>query len=235
MIPSASFRLPVAVVLAVTFVVITPHAWSAGSSLHDFSGIWRLDDQHSDAPADIAGRLRTEKRHEQAPDSGTTGAATTASPSSARFGGHGGGRGMGGGGMGGGHGHGGGNRNHDNSADADTGTAPQDDPPPLLADDSVLNVAQDAKTIRVVFEDRDQLDDRLDGVAHSTLSGGAMVRSRLIANALQISMQFADDVQLRQEWVLSPDGHHLTVSESWTTPAVKQPIVFTRSYDRLDI
>ncbi|MEP6899501.1 MAG: hypothetical protein ABI870_13315 [Rhodanobacter sp.] len=230
MISSASFRLAGAAVLAVVFVSMVSRAWCAGTSPLDFSGIWRLDDQHSDAPADIAARLRMERRHEQAPDSGTPGATTTASPSSARSGGHGGGRSMGGG-----HGHGGGNRNHDKSADADTGTAPQDDPPPLLADDSVLNVAQDAKTIRVVFDDRDQLDDRLDGVAHPSLNGGAMVRSRLIANDLQISMQFADDVRLRQEWILSPDGHHLTVSESWTTPAVKLPIVFTRSYDRLDI
>jgi hypothetical protein len=48
-------------------------------------------------------------------------------------------------------------------------------------------------------------------------------------------MRFEGDVRLRQNWIQSPDGHHLTVIETWTTPAVQQPIVFKRSYDRLDI
>jgi hypothetical protein len=146
-----------------------------------------------------------------------------------------GGGGMGGGGMGGGgHGHGGG-RGQNKAAAADNGTAPPDDPPPLLANDSMMNVQQDAKGIRVVLGDKDQLDSRLDGNTRQSLGGNAMVQTRRTASGLQFIMQFAGDVRLQQDWVQSPDGHHLTVIETWTTPAVQQPIVFKRSYDRLDI
>jgi hypothetical protein len=144
-----------------------------------------------------------------------------------------GGGGMGGGGMGGGHGRGGGSSGKGSSSDS---SAPAPDvPPPLLDNDSVLNVQQDAKTIRVVFGDKDQLDGRLDGVTSQSLSGNASVQSHLASDGLDISMQFDGEVRLRQDWIVSPDGHHLTVTETWTTPAVKQPIVFKRSYDRLDI
>ena len=141
---------------------------------------------------------------------------------------------MGGGGMGGGHGHGGG-RGQNKTATTDNGTPPPDDPPPLLANDSMMNVQQDAKGIRVVLGDKDQLDSRLDGFARQSLNGGAMVQSQLTATGMQITMRFDGDVRLQQDWVQSPDGHHLTVIETWTTPAVQQPIVFKRSYDRLDI
>jgi hypothetical protein len=199
----------------------------------DFSGIWRLDDQHSDSPFDIAARLRAEKKLEQpTPEAINTGTGTPASQASTRHGGHGGG---GRGGMGGGgHGHGGG-RDHDKTADTDTSAPAAEVPPPLLADDSMLNVQQDAKTIRVVFGDKDQLDGRLDGVVSQSLGGNAMVQSHLTAGSLGLSMQFDGEVRLQQTWAVSPDGHHLVVTESWTTPAVKQPIVFKRSYDRLDI
>ncbi|GAB2547634.1 hypothetical protein GCM10027065_18960 [Rhodanobacter koreensis] len=145
---------------------------------------------------------------------------------------------MGGGGMGGGmggHGGHGGGRGQSKASTADHGAPPPDTPPPLLADDSLLNVQQDAKGIRVVLGDTDQLDSRLDGFARQSLNGSAMVQSHLTATGLQITMQFDGDVRLRQDWVQSPDGHHLTVTETWTTPAVQQPIVFRRSYDRLDI
>ncbi len=135
---------------------------------------------------------------------------------------------------GGGHGHGGG-RGQNKPSTTDSGKTPPDAPPPLLDNDSLLNVQQDAKGIRVVLDDKDQLDSRLDGNTRQSLSGNAMVQTHLTAQGLQITMQFDGDVRLQQNWVQSPDGHHLTVTETWTTPAVQQPIVFKRSYDRLDI
>ena len=136
---------------------------------------------------------------------------------------------------GGGHGHGGGGRGHNKAAPTDSGTPPPDVPPPLLDNDSLLNVQQDARGIRVVLDDKDQLNSQLDGNTRQSLSGNAMVQTRLTAQGLQITMQFDGEVRLQQNWVQSPDGHHLTVTETWTTPAVQQPIVFKRSYDRLDI
>ena len=117
----------------------------------------------------------------------------------------------------------------------DNGTAPPDTPPPLLANDSLLNVRQDGSSIHVVLGGQEQLDSRLDGNSRQSLNGSAMVHSRLTAAGLQLIMQFDGDVRLRQDWVQSADGHHLTVTETWTTPTVRQPIVFKRSYDRLDI
>jgi hypothetical protein len=223
--------------------------WSAAcmaAAMPNFTGIWRLDDQHSDSTPDIAARLRAERKLEQAAPQNTTAPASASSsstPASGRHGGHGGGRGMGGGGMGGGGmgggmhggGHGRGGGNHNKTSDSDNSPPPPDVPPPLLDDDSVLNVQQDAKTIHVVFGDKDQLDGRLDGVTSQSLSGNASVQSHLDADGLDFTMQFDGEVRLRESWVVSPDGHHLIVTESWTTPAVQQPIVFKRSYDRLDI
>jgi hypothetical protein len=140
---------------------------------------------------------------------------------------------MGAGGMGGGHGRGGGKNSK--SSDSDNSAPAPDVPPPLLDNDLVLNVQQDSKTIRVVFGDKDQLDGRLDGVTRQSLSGNASVQTHLAVNGMEVVMQFDGEVRLRQVWMLSPDGHHLTVTESWTTPQVQQPIVFKRSYDRLDI
>ncbi|HEY0197801.1 MAG TPA: hypothetical protein VGC19_04560 [Rhodanobacter sp.] len=222
--------LPVMLLVATSSCTV---AHAAGTTTPDFSGIWRLDDQHSDSPFDIAARLRAEKKLEQ-PTPPATNTGSTGSPASQastnRHSGHGGG----GRSMGGGRGHDGG-RAHDKSSDADASVPATEIPPPLLADDSMLNVQQDAKTIRVVFDDKDQLDGRLDGVVSQSLSGNAMVQSHLTAAGLDVSMQFDGEVRLQQTWTASPDGHHLTVTESWTTPAVKQPIVFKRSYDRLDI
>jgi hypothetical protein len=232
MTSSKSLCLPVLLLVAATS---WPMARASGTTPADFSGVWRLDDQHSDSPSDIAARLRAEKKLEQ-PAAHTDATATPGSPAPTRQHGSrgGGGHGMGGGGMGGGHGHGG-SRNHDKTEDADSSAPAADVPPPLLADDSILNVQQDAKTIRVVIGDKDQFDGRLDGVVSQSLNGNAMVQSQLTADGLELSMQFDGEVRLQQNWTLSPDGHHLTVVESWTTPAVKQPVVFRRSYDRLDI
>jgi hypothetical protein len=225
-----SLCLPLALVLAVSSLAITDLAHAASSSAPDFSGIWRLNDQQSDSPADIAARLRAERNREE-PVQQPASASSTGTPSASKTsGGHGGGHGMGGGG----HGHRGG-RGQDKTATTDSGKAPPDEPPPLLANDSLMNVQQNAKGIRVVLDDKDQLDSQLDGNTRQSLSGNAMVQTQITAEGMQISMQFTGDVRLQQTWVKSPDGHHLTVTETWSTPAVQQPIVFKRSYDRLDI
>ena len=204
----------------------------------DFSGIWRLDDQHSDSAAEIAARLRIEKKLEQPPELQPASAASTAAPAAGQASNQharhaGGGHGMGGG-MGGGHGHGSGRgKNKPRTGDGDTAIV--DEPPPLLNEDALLNVQQDVKAVRVVLSDTDRLDGRLDGIARQSLNGSAIVQTQLTADGLLISMQFDAGTRLEQSWVRSADGHHLTVTERWTTPAVKQPIVFRRSYQRLDI
>lgn len=218
--------LPLVLLLAMSSLAVR----ATSPSTPDFSGIWRLNEQQSDSPSDIAARLHAEKKREQ-PVQQPAGAAGTSTPASHTPGGHGGGRGMGGGG----HGHGGSGRSHDKAAATDNGATAPDDPPPLLANDSLMNVQQDAKDIRVAFDEKDQLDGWLDGTTHQSLSGNALVQTHLTAEGLQISMQFEGGVRLRQDWVQSSDSHHLTVTETWTTPAVQQPIVFKRSYDRLDI
>jgi hypothetical protein len=227
-----SLCLPLALALAVSSLAVADLTHAASPSAPDFSGIWRLNEQQSDSPSDIAARLRAERSREE-PVQQPASASSTGTPSTSKASsGHGAGHGMGGGG--GGHGHGGG-RGQDKASTTDSGKAPPDDPPPLLADDSLMNVQQDAKGIRVVLDDKDQLDSQLDGNTRQSLSGNAVVQTHLTPQGLQISMQFTGDVRLLQTWVQSPDGHHLTVTETWTTPAVQQPIVFKRSYDRLDI
>lgn len=237
MIRTKSPDLSRMLLLAVSSLTVAGAAHAASSALPDYNGIWRLDEQHSDSPSDIDARLRLERKREepvQQPASGSSTGTPVTSQSSSQHGSHGGGHGMGGGGMGG-HGEHGGGRGQSKPSTSDNGTAPPDTPPPLLADDSMLNVQQDAKGIRVVLGDKDQLDSRLDGLARQSLNGSAMVQGHLTTAGLQITMQFDGDVRLRQDWAQSPDGHHLTVTETWTTPAVQQPIVFKRSYDRLDI
>jgi len=202
--------------------------------LPDFNGIWRLDQLHSDDASIITQRLRAERRNEQPvvqPAAATSAGAPAASQASNSHGGHGGG--MGGGGMGGGHGGGHGNKASTSSNnDSDTADNPS---PPLLGIDSLLNVQQDAKSVQVALSNSDRLEARLDGSARQSLNGNAMVQSQLTPDGLQISMQFDDGTRLEQNWVRSPDGHHLTVTELWTAPGIKQPITFTRNYDHLDI
>jgi len=209
-------------------------ATAATPTLPDFSGIWRLNDQQSDSPDDIAARLRTERKREEAaaqlPASASTSSTPAASSASNSHGGHGGSHGMG---SGGGHGHGG-NRNQ--SKTSSDGTSPiVDTPPPLLANDSILNVQQDTKHLQVALSDSDKLTARLDGIAQQSLNGSAVVQTRTYTAGLSISMQFDGGTHLDEFWVRSADGHHLTVTEQWTTPTARQPIVFKRSYDRLDI
>lgn len=206
----------------------------------DFTGIWRLDDAQSDNAASIELRLRAERTAEQAPVVQPASASSTAGSGSGQSqhsrGGHGGGRGgMGGGGTGGGHGgHGGGDRGN-KSASSDTGTAPNDPPPPLLDKDSMLNVQQDAKSLQVSLDNTDRLDARFDGIARQSLNGNAVVQTRLTPEGMQISMQFDGGTRLQQDWAKSADGHQLVVTERWSVPSVQQPIVFRRSYVRLDL
>jgi hypothetical protein len=233
--------LPCALVVAGLFVS-GGLASAANGPLPDFSGVWRLDQMHSDDVSVIAARLRAEKQHEQPvvqPAAATSTGAPATSAASSQHGGHGGGGmgagGMGGGGMGGGHGGGHGHKSTPSSDSDSGGTATNDSPPPLLNIDSLLNVQQDANSVRVALANSDRLDARLDGVTRQSLNGSAMVQSQLTAEGLQISMQFDGGIRLEQSWVRSPDGHQLTVTEQWTTPSVKQPITFTRNYVRLDI
>jgi hypothetical protein len=225
--------LPYALVIVGLFVT-GGLASAADSPLPDFNGIWRLDQLHSDDASVITQRLRAERKNEQPvlqPASATSTGAPASSQGSNSHGGHGGG--MGGGGMGGGHGGGHGNK-ASTSSNNDSGTA-NDPSPPLLGNDALLNVQQDAKNVQVALSNSDRLDARLDGTTRQSLNGSAMVQSQLTPDGLQILMQFDDGTRLEQSWVRSPDGHHLTVTELWTTPGIKQPITFTRNYDRLDI
>jgi len=215
-------------------------ALQAATPAADFTGIWRLDDAQSDNAAAIEQRLRAERTAEQAPVVQPASASSTAGSGSGQSqhsrGGHGGGRGgMGGGGMGGGHGGHGGGDHGNKSASSDAGTAPNDPPPPLLDKDSLLNVQQDAKSLQVSLGNTDRLDARFDGVARQSLNGNAVVQTRLTPEGMQISMQFDGGTRLQQDWTKSADGHHLLVTERWSISSVQQPIVFKRSYDRLDL
>jgi hypothetical protein len=204
----------------------------------DFTGIWQLNDKMSDSAADITRRLHAEKRREEAPSSRPASASTSSAPASSNnsFSGHGGGHGMGGGMGGGGMGgrHGGGSHDSQDSS-SDKSTPKKDPTPPLLANDSLLNVQQTDKGMQVDYNNTDRLDTKFDGVTRQSLSGSAQVQTQLTPDGMQVSMQFDDGTHLDQTWVRSPDGHHLTVTETWTTTDVTAPIVFKRSYDRLDL
>lgn len=203
----------------------------------DFNGIWQLNDKESDSPADVTQRLHAEKKREQAPSSRPADgmASTGGAPSSPRSGM--GGRGMGGG-MGGGH-MGGAHRGHQGSQDSSSTTSsstPAKDPtPPLLTSDSFLNVQQNVQGLRVDFNNTDRLDTRFDGIERQALNSNARVRTRLLPTGLAVSMAFDDGTQLDQLWVRSPDGRHLTITETWKPDDLKEPIVFKRTYDRLDL
>jgi hypothetical protein len=220
-------------------VFCTTHAAAQVSTVpQDFNGIWQLNDKQSDSAADITQRLHAEKKREEAPSSrsASANAGANGTPSSPRSNGF-GGRGMGGGGMGGGH-MGGGHRSHQGSQDASSSSssAPSKDPtPPLLAHDSFLNVQQNAQGLRVDFNNTDRLDTRFDGVERQSFNSNARVQTRPTSSGLAISMTFDDGTQLDQSWVRSPDGHHLTVTETWKPEDLKEPVTFKRSYDRLDL
>lgn len=223
------------VLLTGSSIALSGISAAASPTLPDFSGVWRLNDQQSDNADQITASLRAERKREEAsaqlPASASTSSTPAASSAPSPHGGHGGGHG---GGMGGGHGRGG---NHNQSKDSSSdGVSPiVDTPPPLLGSDSILNVQQDAKHLQVALSDSDQLNARLDGVAQQSLNGSAVVQTRNYTDGLSISMQFDGGTHLDEFWVRSADGHHLTVTEQWITPTARQPIIFKRRYDRLDI
>ncbi|GLQ46552.1 hypothetical protein GCM10007862_16030 [Dyella lipolytica] len=201
----------------------------------DFSGIWQLNDRASDSAAVITQRLHAERRREQAPSSQPANAGSSATPASSSngFGGR-GGHGMGGGG----HGMGGGQHgNHDyqDSSRSSSNATPKDPTPPLFADDALLNVQQSRQGMRVDFNNNDRLDTQFDNIARQSLNSTARVQTQLTQDGMHVSMDFGNGTRLEQAWVRSADGHHLTVTETWTTAELKEPIVFTRSYDRLDM
>lgn len=229
------FRIRFSRLLLAAGLCFAARAWSQASTPGlDFSGIWQLDAKTSDSAAVITQRLHAEQRREQAPSSRPAGASSSgaaASPSHTGF------DGRGGRGMGGGHGMGGGRRGHQDTQDASSGgnSAPPRDPtPPLFASDAFLNVQQSPSVLRVDFNNTDRLDVHFDGIERASLNGNARVQTRFIPAGLQISLAFGDGTTLDEIWARSPDGHHLTVTETWATNTVKEPIVFTRRYDRLD-
>ena len=133
---------------------------------------------------------------------------------------------------------GGGRHGHHDSQNTDNGdkSAPPKDPtPPLLADDSFLNVQQSSQGLRVDYNNTDRLDTRFDGMQRQSLNSNARVQTQLTPNGMTISMTFDDGTQLDQSWVRSADGHHLTVTETWKPNDLQQPVTFKRSYDRLDL
>ena len=246
MLTAKRFALSASTILTISALGNLATTRAASLPLPDFSGIWRLDDRHSDNATDIIARLQAERKREQPPQVQPATASSSGAPavnlgSHGGHGGGGGGHGMGGGGgggggMGGGGGrHGGGRGQNQSSSNGSSDAAPVDAPPPLLSNDSILNVQQDAKNLQVSLGNTDRLDARLDGSTRQTLNGSAVAQTRVTPDGLQISMQFDGGIRLEQSWVKSPDGHHLIVTEQWTNPTVKQPIEFKRSYDRLDI
>ena len=235
-----SLPRPSCLLFAAGLLPITCALAQASTQGPDFSGIWQLDDKQSDGAAVITQRLHAEKKHEQAPSSRPPSASSGgASPAASNggFGGHSGGHGMGGG-MGGGRMGGGGRHDHhdsQNTDNSDKSAPPKDPTPPLLADDSFLNVQQSSQGLRVDYNNTDRLDTRFDGMQRQSLNSNARVQTQLTPNGMTISMTFDDGTQLDQSWVRSADGHHLTVTETWKPNDLQQPVTFKRSYDRLDL
>lgn len=229
-----SLPRPSCLLLAAGLCAIAQASAQTSTQGADFSGIWQLNDKQSDSAAVITQRLHAEKKHEQAPSSRSASATSSGAPAAASNGGFGG---RGGYGLGGRHMGGGRHGNHDSQASPSSSkSAPAKDPtPPLLADDSFLNVQQNSQGLRVDYNNTDRLDTRFDGKEHQSLNSNARVRTQLMPGGMELSMAFDDGTRLKETWVRSGDGHHLTVSETWWTNDLQEPIVFKRSYDRLDL
>lgn len=239
-----SFRASRAPLLGAALTLVAAAALAAQNT--DFSGAWRLDDRRSDSADGLTQAMRVEARKELAARQQPAAPASSSSSATPANSGHGGGRhgggmgggGMGGGGMGGG-GHGGGHVGHrgDNAAGkpADSGdkdpiasaTYPM---PPMLQNDSVLVVQQDAKSFQVHLSNGDQLAGKLDGVARQSLNGNAMVRGQLMGGQLVVNIRYADGTQLDQTWAMSADGQQMVVSGAWKVPTLEQPVGFRRVY-----
>jgi len=210
-------------------------AATAHAATPDFSGAWRLDDQHSDNAATLTTLLRTEARREQ--PAGQLPANLAGTPSGntgsdiGRYGGAAGGHHMGG--MGGGsHGrhHGGASASQKPGSGQDTQAQTQFALPSLLEQDSVLLVQEQAHSVEVQLDNGERLDVRLDGHAHQSLDGDAMVEGEAGPNAVHITIRYAEGGELQQDWVRSADGQHLTVNCTWKPPSMQKPVHFQRSY-----
>ncbi|MEW9623061.1 hypothetical protein [Rhodanobacter geophilus] len=204
----------------------------------DFSGLWRIDDQASDNLAQVTASLRMELRREQSPTVAPAGSSSSGTtPQSGNRGGrHGGGMGgghMGGGGMGGGHGRGG-RRAGASSGDASSGSDDLLHPPPMLDNDAVLVVQQDAQALQARLENGEQLAVRLDGNHQQTLNGSAVARREAGGGDLQFSLQFDDGSRIDETWSRSADGRTLQVTERWQPGFLQRPVVFRRVYQRVD-
>jgi hypothetical protein len=194
----------------------------------DFSGIWQLNDAQSDSTADINKRYHAEKKHEEAPSSHPSNNNGSGPTTLGDL--------LGGGSGGGGHHGGGGDSNHDyqESFSFDKKKGSDEPTPPLFADDALLNVQQRTADMQVDFNNTDRLDTKFDGVTRPSLNGTAQIQTRLSSDGMHLTMEFSDGTRLEQDWAKSADGHHLTLTETWTPVDLKEPIVFKRVYDRLD-
>lgn len=213
----------------------------AQAATPDFSGAWRLDDQHSANAATLTTLLRTEARREQPaarlPADRTTASSGTSAHADLYGGGmgghHTGGGGIGHGGMGGeSHGR---HRGGDSASQKpDSGQAAQAQTrfalPPLLQRDSVLLVQERAQSVEVQLDNGERLDVRLDGHARQSLDGDAMVEGQAEPNAVHITIRYAGGGELQQDWVRSADGQHLTLDCTWKPPSMQKPVHFQRSY-----
>lgn len=245
--PSSPFRgLPLRRAVLLLACGCAFAAFPAHAVTPDFSGAWRLDDQHSDNAATLTTLLRIEARREQpaaqlpANRSAASSAGTGPGAGTSRYGGGMGGHHMGGGGMGGmghggmgggGHGH---HRGDDASQKPDSGQGTQTQAqfalPPLLQRDSVLLVQEQAQSVEVQLDNGERLDVRLDGHARQSLDGDAMVEGQAGPNAVHITIRYAEGGELRQDWTRSADGRHLTVDCTWKPPLMQRPVHFQRSY-----
>lgn len=208
-------------------------------ALPDFNGLWRLSDQGSDSPARVTAMLRTEIRREQSPavapaaasSSGNAPQSDNGKGRGGRHGGMGGGH-MGGGGMGGGRGRGG--RHAGTSSGGSAGDEDMLKLPPMLDNDSVLVVQQDASALQTRLENGEQLDVRLGGNHQQTLNGSAVARRQPAGPDLRFSLEFGDGSRIEETWSRSADGRTLQVVEQWQPGFLQRPVMFRRIYQRID-
>lgn len=226
------FALRYALVLAVALVTLpAPVAQSAESRPPDFSGIWQLDDQHSDTPDQLEAALRREARKEQSPsaDTGTPVPANNAGSERGRPDGM--VRGTHGGGMGGGR-HGG-HRGKGADRKASSSHAPTHyATPSWLDDDGVLIVQQDKHGLQIRLDSGTQLALHFGAPPQQMLNGSALVRCQRLANGVRVEMTFADGSVLTQDWLRDTDG--LTLRQAWRLPELERPVTFARRYRKLD-
>jgi hypothetical protein len=202
------------------------YASAATPAMPDFSGIWQLNDRQSDSAGDINKLYHAEKKREEAPSSHPSNNSGSSPSTLGDLLGSGSGRG-------GRHGGGGGHDYEDNSTSSNK-DKPTEPTPPLFADDALLNVQQRTADMQVDFNNTDRLDTKFDNVTRPSLNGTAQIQTQLSADGMHVTMQFSDGTRLEQDWAKSADGHHLTVTETWTPVDITQPVVFKRVYDRLD-